>query len=360
MTTAVNQYGLDGGEEGRQEDMASEVLYHEERVLLMLTAVTRWTTKGRIGEKWKQIIKDDVRAGVNLALKEVRSDLVAACGECKGAELASKVSDRLDLFRSIYTPRQEKAAFHRSMPRFSMYERRVGKARGDLAYCTVIADWLELKMKYDHRCVRMHSNRRAATRTHVLTADRARLSRDVCRRFRDDVLVSSELWKTGALRTPQTCISDITHGSYFRRSYLSAISSQEERNDLRVGLILGYDDLELCNPLGAVRTKHKTACFYIALANLPAHRRFVHDDMCVLMLILEKVLSACGAVRVVAGADATTGQIYEQDFTSFGAQLRASIAGQVFVQVCHTCQACTSHVCRCGQELIIVRCALGA
>lgn len=150
------------------------------------------------------------------------------------------------------------------------------------------------------------------------------------------MLVSSALWKTGALRTQHDRISDITHGSYFQKSYLSAIASHAEMNDLRVGLVLGYDDLELCNPLGAVRTKHKTACFYIALANLPAHRRFAHDNMCVLMLILEKVLSACGAVRVVAGADAITGEVYGQDFTSFGAQLRASIAGQVFIQVCYT------------------------
>lgn len=148
------------------------------------------------------------------------------------------------------------------------------------------------------------------------------------------MLCSSELWKTGALRTQQQELADITHGSCFRRSYLSAIANREEAHDLRVGLILGYDDLELCNPLGAVRTKHKTACFYIAIANLPAERRFIHNNMCVLMLVLEKVLSRCGAVRVVAGADAVTGEVYEEDFASFGSQLRSSMAGKVHLQVC--------------------------
>lgn len=148
------------------------------------------------------------------------------------------------------------------------------------------------------------------------------------------MLSSSDLWKTGALRTEHVELADITHGSCFRSSYLSAMAEKEEANDLRVGLILGYDDLELCNPLGTVRTKHKTACFYVAIANLPAERRFIHNNMCVLMLVLEKVLSRCGAVRVVAGADAVTGEVYEEDFASFGSQLRSSIAGNVHLQVC--------------------------
>lgn len=173
-------------------------------------------------------------------------------------------------------------------------------------------------------------------------------------RFRDELLHSSELWKSGALRVEQRELSDITHGSYFRRSYLSAIASHDEMNDLRVGLILGYDDLELCNPLGAVRTKHKTSCFYVAIANLQAQHRFEHRNMCVLMLVLEKVLARCGAVRVVAGGNAATGEILDSDFASFGAQLRASMAGDVFLTVCLSrprapCFSFTTpHKCHCN------------
>lgn len=148
-TKALEQDEVDDDNREVEEAMASELLFNEERKVLMLTAVTRWTTDGRIGEHWKQVIKDDIRAGIQLAMSSIERELVAACGETDGAGLASMVRKRLDLFHDIYTPRQEKTSFHKCMPHFSVYERKVGPVSADLAYCTVIADWLELKIKYD-------------------------------------------------------------------------------------------------------------------------------------------------------------------------------------------------------------------
>lgn len=157
-------------------------------------------------------------------------------------------------------------------------------------------------------------------------------------RFCDLVVDASDLWKTGTKREHQlSLIGDITHGAYFRRSRLSAKATESEKDDLRLGLILGYDDLEIANPLGVARGKHKTACFYLAVANLPAALRFEHCNLCVLMLVLEKVLRKCGAVQVVAGADGVTGEIVRDDFSSFGAQFRASVNGETFVEVCCAC-----------------------
>lgn len=145
--------------------------------------------------------------------------------------------------------------------------------------------------------------------------------------------LSSEKWKSGNLVHTPSVIADMTDGAYFRQSKLAQPATPEEEDDLRIGLILYYDDLELNNPLGVTRGKHKVACFYLALANLPAKMRYEHHYMCVLMLVLEKVLKGCGAVKVFAGANHLTGEVSTDDVHSFGAQFRASCRGETYVTV---------------------------
>jgi hypothetical protein len=53
-------------------------------------------------------------------------------------------------------------------------------------------------------------------------------------------------------------------------------ATSEEVNDVRVGLLLYYDDLEVCSPLGFAKGKHKVGCFYYAIINLPARERHRH------------------------------------------------------------------------------------
>ena len=92
---------------------------------------------------------------------------------------------------------------------------------------------------------------------------------------------------------------------------------------MRVGLQLGYDDLELLNPLGVCRGEKKIGGFYGAIMNLPAEMRFKHQYMSPLCIVEEKLLTKLDPVRVVSGADPTTGEPLPEDVASLGAQLRA-------------------------------------
>ena len=92
---------------------------------------------------------------------------------------------------------------------------------------------------------------------------------------------------------------------------------------VRVGLQLGYDDLELLNPLGVCRGNKKIGGFYGAIMNFPAEMRFKHSYMSPLCIVEEKLLTRCDPVRVVSGADPATGEVIPEDVASMGAQLRA-------------------------------------
>lgn len=307
-----------------------------ERRRRMLVALTRWSVSALISDKWKGQIKSDVMSVVSFALGEVEQQLCNALDERTCEELMPGIRTAFDLFEGLSSARHESRQLHSIMPCLFTYERKVGAGKEDIAYTTVLADWLQLKMNYDTKCAISFSSSISACVTCIRMLC---LLRDLnClhsagTRFCEAILASSEKWKTGELQNPPSVLSDITHGSYFRESRLATPCTEEQADDLRVGIILGYDDLELANPLGAVRGKHKVACFYVALANLSSRERFQHHNMCVLMLLSEKVFRKCGAVRVVAGACARTGQPVAEDWASFGAQFRESAAGNTFIQV---------------------------
>lgn len=130
---------------------ANSIQFHEEMKHQMLDALNSWTTKAMLGEKWKLIVKHDVQRGIDTAVAAIGKELVKECGEAQGGALAAVVRDRLQLFAGLQTERQELMALRRRLPPFEMYTRKVGSAPGDLAYCTVIADWLDAKMKMDTR-----------------------------------------------------------------------------------------------------------------------------------------------------------------------------------------------------------------
>lgn len=92
---------------------------------------------------------------------------------------------------------------------------------------------------------------------------------------------------------------------------------------VRVGLQLGYDDLELLNPLGVCRGEKKIGGFYGTIMNLPAEMRFRHQYMSPVCIVEEKVLKKYDPIRVVSGADPATGDVIPDDVGSLGAQLRA-------------------------------------
>ena len=82
-------------------------------------------------------------------------------------------------------------------------------------YTFKIVDWLGLLLKHD-----------SIVREHILT--------------------SSELWKTGIKKKKASVIRDFTDAQNFRESRMAdAAITDKEKSQLRVSLILSYDDLEL-------------------------------------------------------------------------------------------------------------------
>lgn len=103
---------------------------------------------------------------------------------------------------------------------------------------------------------------------------------------------------------------------------------------IRVPIEAGGDDLELLNALGVCRGERKTGCWYGTLASLPAKLRFRHEYMSMLMMCDEKVFHKCHPVRVLGGADPSTGEFIEGDTATLGAQHRAGWASGILARVC--------------------------
>lgn len=78
-----------------------------------------------------------------------------------------------------------------------------------------------------------------------------------------------------------------------------------------------YDDVEVVNPLGAARTKHKLALHYVQLLNPPPHIRSDLDVIFLVSVALKKSQDAVGISRVVQGAKTEA-----RDGSSLGASLR--------------------------------------
>ena len=59
-------------------------------------------------------------------------------------------------------------------------------------------------------------------------------------------------------------------------------------------ILIFQDAVELCNPLGSRRTKHKTVMFYITFANLPVQIRSKLSSIKLLSCISDKLLKQYG------------------------------------------------------------------
>jgi len=78
-----------------------------------------------------------------------------------------------------------------------------------------------------------------------------------------------------------------------------------------------YDDVEVTNPIGVARTKHKLGLHYAMLLNVPPHLRSELDVIFLVGVVLKTTQDASGIGEVVQGAKDES-----QDGTSFGASLR--------------------------------------
>lgn len=74
--------------------------------------------------------------------------------------------------------------------------------------------------------------------------------------------------------------------------------------DLRLGFAAYVDDVEICNPIGCARTKHKVTLHYASILNLPPHVRSSMDHIYLVAVALAKDQQSVGA-RVVVQGDET-------------------------------------------------------
>lgn len=130
---------------------AAETAFTLERRRQMLVALTRWTVNAMVSDKWKGQIKSDINSVISFALAEVEQQLCGALDHQTCAELMPGVRDAFDLFNGIANPRAENNELQAMMPCLRTYERKMGSGKEDIAYTTVLADWLQLKMNYDPR-----------------------------------------------------------------------------------------------------------------------------------------------------------------------------------------------------------------
>ena len=244
----------------------------------------------------KDMVKKWVAEATNRTVDQVRDIRGAACAD----HVAALLHTNFDFFRHIETEKKELAAMKRS----------------DLHYVEPVVSWLEKGSPKS----RVADLPLVNTLTRLLLLNKA---------VRTQFFASSDLYKSGSLRQPQTAIRDIAQGQALRNHPLMERSTN--RKELRFGAVTSYDDLEVANPLGVAAGKHNLSCLYIAFTNMLGKERFHHDNMLLLTIAHEYNLKKYSATRVFAGADPVTGEAVEEDWSSFGAQMRALKDGVAIV-----------------------------
>ena len=146
---------------------------------------------------------------------------------------------------------------------------------------------------------------------------------------RKQLIAKSDEWKRGDrwLQKPDGPLQnfDDALGARFHPRLMRAACDEEE-NDLRVGIILNADDVEVCNPLGTARGDHKECGVQAALLNLPADTRCTEDNIMLVALAKAKVYKKHGMARILAGVDADGEQ---HDEPNVARDLRALDCGRM-------------------------------
>jgi len=109
-------------------------------------------------------------------------------------------------------------------------------------------------------------------------------------------LLESEFWKNSmsqqSCETDSDVFGDISDGHNFKSNQFFI------ENPGCLKLILYQDALEIVNPLGSARKKHKVVAVYLSVANLPAHVRSNTDHMSLVLLCGENDLKQFGFAKV--------------------------------------------------------------
>ena len=125
----------------------------------------------------------------------------------------------------------------------------------------------------------------------------------------DPILASSlrakaDSWakKKPARGSSKIVYADIADGQVLRDH--PCLGTQADRSDgsVRLAFILYYDDLEVCNPLGAFHGRHKLGMFYWTLVNFDSAERFSFANIQLMTVALSSDIDYYGIQQIVSGA----------------------------------------------------------
>lgn len=100
-------------------------------------------------------------------------------------------------------------------------------------------------------------------------------------------------------RTRDGSLSNVQDGTISQEHPM--LSQPKKPGMIRLGLGAYVDDVEICNPLGYARTKHKVTLHYATILNVPAHARSQLDQIYLVAVVLAKDQQDVGARMVVQG-----------------------------------------------------------
>ena len=117
------------------------------------------------------------------------------------------------------------------------------------------------------------------------------------------LIAASDAWakERPAPGSSKTIYADIADGRVLREH--PRLGTQADRSDgsVRLAVILYYDDLEVCNPLGAFHGRHKLGMFYWSLVNLDQTTRFSFSNIHLMTVALASDIDYYGIQQIVSG-----------------------------------------------------------
>jgi len=236
------------------------------------------------------------------AIAEVLPDLVGDTAKQK--LIIQLVTDRLNFFRGLETPEQVERYATQNYPVPKYHMNQVGKELKDRSYNVMMVDWISTMLRYNDK-------------------------------VREKIVSDSEMMKSGAFLKEPTTYDNWKRGSTFRKHAFAQQHVQKpgEPFEIRITVMVGYDEMEPLDALGQQRGEKTLSCFYASCGNLEAEERFKHENMLMLTMSEEPVTKRCSGTRIFAGADPKTGEFIVDDFSSPGAQFRSAFDLSIVTKV---------------------------
>lgn len=260
--------------EGDKECVASIMDDHHQRRLdhEVFSDVSELYFLRYLGESLYFFIIAAVMRWVNFVIDRLLPEITEMVGESSATEIILLCRRRFSFFSNLGSEKQLESYAAKHRPTLRYIEHRVGRAKGDVAYGILIVDWFTQLMRHS-----------VEARRHVVE--------------------KSEIWKSGILREeePET-IADWWQGTTFRKHSFSARRVDSDIRTVLFAIFVGYDDLELLNPLGQCRGDRKQVCAKSAcIAYVPRIASRIHTSHCIASHHLHTSKRASKHTRVNTG-----------------------------------------------------------